>query len=86
MGKARQRWAMFVSRHSRGRVWPYFCLLLTIALIVLQFTRYSRIHFLLIMLVVTLLSFERLAFAELLADRDLEIARLRAEHGGSSKA
>ena len=84
MWTTRQAWAIFVSKHSRGRTWPYFCLLLTITLAVLQFTPYARIHFLLIMMPVTGWSFERLAFAELLAERDAEIARLRRDRGSSS--
>ncbi len=58
---------MFVLTHSRCRVWPYFCLVLTVTLVVLQFTKHARVHFLLVMLVVTLMAFERLAFAELFA-------------------
>jgi len=54
-------------------------LLLTIILLVLQLTRYARVHFLLIMLVVTLLAFERWGFAELLTARDEEIENLRRE-------
>ena len=77
MGVARQRWALFVSKHSRGRAWPYFCLLLTLTLAVLQFTRFARVHFLLIMVPVTAWVFERLAFTELLSERDDEIATLR---------
>jgi hypothetical protein len=84
MGLARQRWALFVSAHAHGRNWPYFCLLLTITLGILQFTRYARVHFLLVMLPVTAWAFERLAFTELLAERDAEVARLRRHTADSS--
>jgi hypothetical protein len=72
----RQRWALFVLRYSRSRIWPYFCLLLTLALVVLQFTRYAHVHFLLVMAVVTLMAYERLAFAELFAQQRSRIAEL----------
>ncbi len=68
-----QRWAKFVLAHSRCRVWPYFCLALTATLVALQFTKYARGHFLLVMLVVTLMAFERLAFAELFAANQAQI-------------
>jgi hypothetical protein len=76
---------MFVYRHSQRRVWPYSYLLLTIILCILEilrilhFINHSHIHFLLIMLVMTLLGFERLGFSELLMARDKEIERLRHE-------
>jgi hypothetical protein len=85
-----QRWAAFVYKRSLSRVWPYACLLLTIVLCVLQilcilhFTEHSHIHFLLIMLVVTLMAFERLGFSELLMGRDKEIERLRHESKASA--
>ncbi len=65
----RQKWALFVLPHSRNRLWPYFCLALMLALVVLQFTKYAHIHFLLVMLIVTLMAYERWAFAELFAEQ-----------------
>ena len=56
-------------QYSHPRLWLYFCLLLTAALIVLQFTKYAHFHFLLVMVVLTLMAYERLAFAELVADQ-----------------
>lgn len=76
-----QRWATFVLKHSRWGICPYSSLSLTLFLLILQFTRYAHPHFLLIMLLLTLLFFERLAFAELLAAKDLEIKRLQADDG-----
>jgi hypothetical protein len=73
-----RRWIEFVRMYSQSRAWPYGCLLLTVALIVLQFTVYAHIHFLLVMLVVTLMAFERLAFTELLAEKDQTIEELKA--------
>jgi len=75
----RHRWALFVQRHSQGPAWPYACLLLTVILCILQFTKYAHLHFLLIMMVLTVMSFERWAFAELLTARDREIERLGQE-------
>jgi len=72
-----QRWVTFVARYSKWRVWPYTCLLLTLALIAIQFTKYAHFHFLLVVLVVTLMAFERLGFTELLAAKDKEIERLK---------
>jgi hypothetical protein len=67
--KLRRKWALIVLEHSHPRLWLCFCLLLTAALIILQFTRYARFHFLLVMLVTTVMAFERLAFAELFAEQ-----------------
>jgi hypothetical protein len=67
--KFRRKWALFVLQHSRPRLWLFFCLLLTAALVILQFTKYAHFHFLLVMLVVTLMAYERLAFAELFAEQ-----------------
>jgi hypothetical protein len=72
-----RRWIEFVRKYSQSRVWPYACLLLTLALVVLQFTDYAHFHFLLVMLVVTLMAFERLAFTELLAEKDKTIEELK---------
>ena len=66
----RQRWALFVLRYSRSPIWPYSCLVLTLVLIVLQFTRFAHFHFLLVMLVVTLMAYARWAFAELFAEQN----------------
>jgi hypothetical protein len=74
---------MFVQRYSRWPICPYSSLFLTVALVILQFTKYAHIHFLLIMLPVTLLLFERLAFAELLAAKDAEIRRLQHDDKAS---
>ena len=79
----RHQWALFVLRHSRSRIWPYGCLLITLTLIVLQFTKYAHFHFLLVMLVVTLMAYERLAFAELFAEQKKRIETL--ERSGSVK-
>lgn len=74
---------MFVYRHSRGPGWLCFYLSITIILCVLEIlrifhiTEHSHIHFLLIMLVMTLLGFERLGFSRLLMARQQEIDRLR---------
>ncbi len=76
----RQRWATFVLKYSRWRICPYSSLLLTIVLVIMQFTNYARPHFLLMMLLLTLMLFERLAFAELFAARDAEIRTLRHEN------
>ena len=65
----RRRWVLFVLRYSRPRLWYYFCLALTGTLTVLQFTRFARVHFLLVMVVLTLMACERLAFAELFTER-----------------
>jgi hypothetical protein len=73
------RWIEFVRKYSKSRVWPYACLTLTLALAVLEFTKYAHVHFLLVMVVVTMMAFERLAFTELLADKDSEIERLRGK-------
>jgi hypothetical protein len=51
---------------------------------ILQFTKYARPHFLLIMLPVTLMLFERLAFTELLSARDSEIRRLQQQNKASA--
>ena len=59
--------------HGYGCV---FCLQLTAALIILQFTKYAHFHFLLVMLVVTLMAYERLAFAELFAEQQSRIGAL----------
>ena len=72
----RRKWALFVLEHSHPRLWLYFCLLLTAALIILQFTKYAHFHFLLVMLVVTLMAYERLAFAELFAEQQSRIGAL----------
>jgi hypothetical protein len=72
----RQRWALFVIRYARPKAWLYFCTILTLTLVALQFTRYARIHFLLVMLVLTLMAFERLAFAELFATQQRRIDAL----------
>ena len=73
----RRRWILFVRRYSKWRATPYGCLALTIVLVVLQFTKYEHAHFLLVMALVTLLTFERLAFTELLAEKDKEIETLK---------
>jgi hypothetical protein len=65
----RRKWALFVLEHSYPRLWLSFCLLLTAGLIILQFTKYAHVHFLLIMLVATVMVYERLAFAELFAEQ-----------------
>jgi len=80
-----ERWVTFVYWHSRGLGWPCFYLSITIILCVLEIlrichvTEHSHIHFLLIMLVVTLWGFERLGFSRLLMAREREIERLRPE-------
>ena len=85
-----QKWVAFVYRHSQGRVWPCFYLSITIVLCILEilhhfhFTEHSHIHFLLIMLVITLLGFERFGFSQLLLARDREIERLRHENKPSA--
>jgi hypothetical protein len=76
-GSLLRRWIEFVRKYSKWRVWPYSCLIVTLALAVLEFTKYAHVHFLLIMIVVTIMAFERLAFTELLADKDIEIERLK---------
>ena len=73
----RHRWILFVARYSKTRIWPYTCLILTVLLIVLEFTKYAHFHFLLVMAVLTLMAYERLAFTELLAERDKEIEALK---------
>jgi hypothetical protein len=83
----RRKWAFFVIQHSHPRVWLYFCALLTTALILLQFTKHAHVHFLLVMLVVTLMAYERLAFAELFAEQKISIdaledAKTHNEAGG----
>jgi hypothetical protein len=72
----RQRWALFVIRYSRPKAWLYFCLILTLALGAVQFKKYVRIHFLLVMIVPTLMAFERLALAELFATQQRRIEAL----------
>jgi hypothetical protein len=72
----RRKWAFFVLKHSHPRLWLHFCLLLTATLIILQFTKYARVHFLLVMLVATLMAYERLAFAELFAEQKIRIDAL----------
>lgn len=79
----RQKWATFVQHHSRWRACPYCSLLLTLLLLILQFTKYAHFHFLLMMILLTIMLFERLAFAELLAARDSEIKRLQHENNVS---
>ena len=85
-----QRWAGFVYKRSLSRVWPCACLSLTIVLCLLEilcllhFTEHSHIHFLLIMLVVTFMAFERLGFSELLAAKDSEINKLKHENKASA--
>jgi hypothetical protein len=74
----RQRWGLFVKRYSKWRALPYCSLWVTLMLVILQFTRYAHLHFLLLMALFTILLFERLAFSELLSARDLEIERLRS--------
>ena len=81
---------MFIYRHSQGRVWPCFYLSITIVLCILEILHrfhvieHSHIHFLLIMLVMTLLGFERFGFSRLLMAREREIERLRGEKKGSA--
>jgi hypothetical protein len=85
-----EKWVMFVYRHSQGRVWPCFYLSITIVLCILEIlhlfhvTEHSHIHFLLIMLVMTLLGFERFGFSRLLMAREREIERLHHEKKGSA--
>ncbi len=79
----RHRWALFVQRHSPGPAWPYGCLLLTIVLGILQFTKHAHLHFLLIMVVLTVMMFERWAFVDLLTARDREIEKLGRERKGA---
>lgn len=81
-----RRWASFVLRHSLTPVWPYFCLLLTLSLLALEFTPYAHFHFLLIAALLTLMAFERWGFAQLLAEKDAEIKRLRGDSGGDQQA
>jgi hypothetical protein len=50
-------------------------MLLALVLLVLQFTKYAHLHFLLVMAVVTLMAYERLAFAELFAHQKSSIAK-----------
>ena len=57
----RRKWAVFVLRYSYPRLWLSFCTLLTATLVVLQFTRYAHFHFLLVMMVLILMDYERLA-------------------------
>jgi len=86
-----QRWVTFVYRHSQRRVWPYSYLSLTIVLCILEilrvlhFASHSHVHFLLLMLLLTLLGFERLGFSELLMGRDREIERLLRESKASAQ-
>jgi hypothetical protein len=58
---------------SHARLWLYFCLLLTAAPTILQFTKYAHVHFLLDMLVATVMAYERLAFAELFAEQKIRV-------------
>jgi hypothetical protein len=51
-------------------------MLLTLVLVVLQFTKYAHLHFLLVMAVVTLMAYERVAFAELSAHQKSRIVSL----------
>ncbi len=73
----RRRWILFVAKHSKWRTTPYACLVLTIILAILQFTKYEHAHFLLVMALVTLLAFERPAFTELLEEKEKEIETLK---------
>jgi hypothetical protein len=73
----RRRWILVVRKYSKWRTAPYACLVLTIILAILQFTKYGHAHFLLVMSLVTLLAFERLAFTELLEEKDKEIETLK---------
>jgi hypothetical protein len=83
-----EKWVMFVYRHSQGRVWPCIYLSITIVLCILEIlylfhvTEHSHIHFLLIMLVMTLLGIERFGFSKLLMAREREIERLHREIKG----
>ena len=83
-----EKWVLFIYRHSQGRGWPCFYLSITIILCVLEIlhifhiTEHSHIHFLLIMLVMTLLGFERFGFSRLLVAREREIEGLRHESKG----
>ena len=73
----RHRWILFVARYSKTRIWPYTCLMLTVLLVILQFTKYAHFHFLLVMVVLTVMAYERLAFTELLAEKEREIEALK---------
>jgi len=76
----RHRWIMFVKKYSKWPATPYSCLILTIILIILQFTKYEHAHFLLVMALVTLLTFERLAFTELLMEKEKQIELLKEKN------
>src|SRR3989442_10003422 len=82
----RRKWALFFLQHSHPRLWLSFCLLLTAALISLQLTKYAHFHFLLVMLVVTLIAYERLAFAELFAEQKRRIDALEKQTKKPNKA
>jgi hypothetical protein len=75
----RQKWALFVLRYSRSPIWPYSCLVLTLGLVALQFTKYAHFHFLLVMVVLTLMAYERWAFAELFAGQKRRIEALESD-------
>ena len=81
----RQRWALYVVGNSRFRVWPYCCLVMAITITILDFTFRSHDHYLpLLFGMLTMVSFERLGFAELLAAKDREIQKLQSESNASA--
>ena len=80
----RHRWILFVAKYSKTRIWPYTCLILTALLVALEFTKYAHFHFLLVMVVLTVMAYERLAFTELLAQRDKEIEALKSKKGAGA--
>ena len=81
----RQRWALLVERNSRSRALPYICLALAVIVSIMDFSSHSDEHyFTYFMIILTVVEFERLGFAELLAAKDREIQRLQHENKPSA--
>ena len=85
-----RKWVLFIARHSRSRAMPYLPLFLTIIFGVMAYLQPANVHthYFIFMSVlwasVTISSFERLGFVELVAEKDQEIRKLRNENADAA--